>query len=50
MEKGESKGKSGWKVVKSKELEKIDNWEETKEELGNNALANKEDYMDQKHM
>jgi len=24
MEKGESKGKRGWRVVKSKELEKID--------------------------
>jgi hypothetical protein len=25
IEKGESKGKRGWRVVKSKELEKIDN-------------------------
>ncbi len=50
MEKGENKGKKGWRVVKSKELEKIDNWEETKEELGNNGLADKEDCRDRNHM
>ncbi len=37
-EKGESKGKRGWRVVKSKELKKINSWKEAKEELGNNGL------------
>jgi len=36
-------------MVKSKELEKIDNWEGVKEELENNALANREDCRDQSH-
>jgi hypothetical protein len=46
MEKGESKGKRGWRVVKSKEPDKINSWEEVKEESRNNSLANKEDYKD----
>ncbi len=50
MEKWESKGKRGWRVVKSKELKKIDSWEEMEEELGNNDLANGEDYREQSHM
>lgn len=48
-EKKESKGKKGWRVVKSKELEKINNWEET-EEGSENDLANEEDCRDSSHM
>jgi hypothetical protein len=40
----------GWNVVKIKELEKIDNWEKTKEELRNNSLANEEDCKDRNHI
>jgi hypothetical protein len=50
MEKWESKGKRGWRVVKSKELKEIDSWQEMEEELGNNGLANGEDCRDQSHM
>jgi hypothetical protein len=37
-------------VVKSKELEKIDSWEEAKEESGNNDLVNKKDNRDWNRM
>jgi hypothetical protein len=44
------KEKKGWRVVKSKELEKIDSWEETKEELRNIGLVDGEDCKDWSHM
>jgi hypothetical protein len=40
----------GWRVLKSKELEKINNWEETKEKLGNSSLVDREDHRDWNHM
>jgi hypothetical protein len=49
MKQNNNKGKRGWKMGKSKELEKIDNWEEAKEELGNSTLADREDCRDQNH-
>ncbi len=48
--KRENKGKRGWRVVKNKELKKIDNWKETEEESGNNGLENKEDCSDWSQM
>jgi hypothetical protein len=36
--------------MKSKELEKIDSWEEAKEELGNNNLVDEKDWRDRRHM
>jgi hypothetical protein len=44
------KVEGGWRVVKNKELKKIDSWEETEEESWNNGLANEEDCRDWSHM
>ncbi len=47
--KTNGKEKRGWRPVKSKDLKKIDSWEDAKEESGNSGLANKEDRRDQNH-
>jgi hypothetical protein len=46
----ESKGKMGWRVVKSKEIDKIDSWKEVEEESGNIGLAYVKDCNDQNYM
>jgi hypothetical protein len=48
--KWESKGEMGWRVVKIKELKKIDSWKEAKEESGNIGLVNCEDCRDRNHV
>jgi len=37
-------------MLKNKELEKINNWKEMREELRNNILVYGEDYTDRNHM
>jgi hypothetical protein len=44
--KGESKGKKGWRVVKSNKLEQIDSREEIEKESRNNSLADGKDCKD----
>jgi len=50
MKKGESKGKRGWRVVKSNKLKQINSREEMEKESRNNNLADEEDCKDQNHM
>jgi hypothetical protein len=48
--KGESKGKKGWRVVKSNKLKQIDSREEMEKESRNISLIDGEDCKDHNHM